>query len=155
MVEIGFKFEKLKIWQSSLDFVDVIYDLANELPANEAFNLNSQMRRAVTSINLNIAEGSTGQTDDEQARFLGLALRSTLEVVACLHIVKRRRLIANLNALRKPYEDAYHLVNGIAALRKTIAPNQKWLREEIIEYGIDSGFLHDLNDPSSVSSSSV
>lgn len=40
---------------------------------------------------LNIAEGSTGQTDAEQGRFLGLAVRSLLETVACQHIISRRR----------------------------------------------------------------
>jgi len=64
-----YKFEKLDVWQLSLDYIDLIYDLAKELPRNEEFNLKSQMTRAATSVALNIAEGSTGQTDPEQARF--------------------------------------------------------------------------------------
>ena len=56
------------------------------LPEIEKFNLVSQIRRAATSIPLNIAEGSTGQSDLELNRFLGLALRSYLETIACLDL---------------------------------------------------------------------
>ena len=69
-----YKFEKLEIYQLALDYLDLIYALADRLPRNEEFNLRSQMIRAGTSIVLNIAEGSTGQTDPEQSRFLGIAL---------------------------------------------------------------------------------
>ena len=69
-----YKFEKLEVWQLALDYVDLIYDLAKGLPRSEEFNLKSQITRAATSVTLNIAEGSTGQSDAEQARFLGLAI---------------------------------------------------------------------------------
>ncbi|NIV33597.1 MAG: four helix bundle protein, partial [Anaerolineae bacterium] len=71
-----FKFEKLEVWQLSLEYVDMVYEIAGQLPRSEEYNLKSQMIRAATSVSLNIAEGSTGQTDAEQARFLGLAVRS-------------------------------------------------------------------------------
>ena len=84
-----FKFEELEGWQLSLDYIDLIYDIANQLPCSEECNLKSQMTRAATSIALSIAEGSTGQTDAEQARFLGLAIRSLFETVACQHLISR------------------------------------------------------------------
>ena len=55
-----FKFEKLEVWALALDYIDQIYEIANELPRSEAYNLRSQMTRAATSVALNIAEGSTG-----------------------------------------------------------------------------------------------
>lgn len=51
--------------------------------------MTAQIQRAVTSVVLNIAEGSTGQSDAEQARFLGLVLRSYLDTVACLDLIER------------------------------------------------------------------
>jgi len=60
-----YKFERLKVYQLSLDYIDKIYVLASRLPRNEEYNLGSQSRRAATSIALNIAEGSTGQTDHQ------------------------------------------------------------------------------------------
>jgi len=73
-----------------LEYLDRIYAVGQKLPAIEIHNLNSQMIRAGTSIVLNIAEGSTGQTNAEQIRFLGMALRSLIETEACQHIVMRR-----------------------------------------------------------------
>ena len=48
------------------------------------FILTSQIKRAADSISLNIAEGSTGQSNAEQKKILGYAQRSVLEVVSCL-----------------------------------------------------------------------
>jgi four helix bundle protein len=84
-----FKFEKLEVWQSAMEYLDLIYELTHQLPEEEKYNLKSQMIRAATSIVLNISEGSTGQTNKEQARFLGYAIRSLMETVACQHILKR------------------------------------------------------------------
>lgn len=85
-----FKFEKLEVWQLSLEYIDNCYAIADGLPTREQFNLQSQLTRAATSIALNIAEGSTSQTDAEQARFLGMALRSLVETVACRRLAQRR-----------------------------------------------------------------
>ena len=71
-----FKFEKLEVWQLALEYVDLTYDLAGRLPKSEEYNLKSQIIRAATSVALNIAEGSTSQTDAEQGRFLSMAILS-------------------------------------------------------------------------------
>lgn len=80
------KFERLEVWQLAIEYTDLCYSIAAMLPKQEEYNLASQLRRAVISVALNIAEGSTGQSDPEQARFLGLALRSLIETVACQHL---------------------------------------------------------------------
>lgn len=78
----------------SLDYSDSIYELAEKLPESERFNLKSQITRAATSISLNIAEGSTGQSDPEQSRFLGMAIRSLIETVACQRLITRRKYVS-------------------------------------------------------------
>lgn len=85
-----YKFQRLRVYQMALDYQDEIYGLSAGLPDDERFNLVSQIRRAAVSIALNVAEGSTGQSDAEQHRFLGHALRSYLETVACMDIIERR-----------------------------------------------------------------
>lgn len=89
-----YKFQSLFVYQLALDYIDQIYELVTCLPSSERYNLSSQLVRAATSIALNIAEGSTGQSDKEQVRFLSLALRSFLETVACLDLIERRNYIA-------------------------------------------------------------
>lgn len=115
-----FKFEKLEVWQLSLDYVDLIYDVSEQLPSGEKFNLVSQIRRAATSVSLNIAEGSTSQSDPEQARFLGMAIRSLLETVACQHLINRRKYLTNSDNLRQAYQQAEILVAKLHRMRQVL-----------------------------------
>lgn len=89
----NFKFEKLRIWHSAMDFGELIFDASGRFPIDEKYNLISQIRRAVDSIALNIAEGSTGQSIKEFRKFIGYSLRSLAEVVTCLHKAKRRKYL--------------------------------------------------------------
>jgi four helix bundle protein len=139
-----FKFEKLEVWELALAYLDSIYDIADKLPRNEELNIKSQITRAATSVALNIAEGSIGQTDLEQARFLGLAIRSLVETVACQHIIGRRKFLADPTPLRQAYRDAETLVAKLHTLRRTIAPEQSWLREESITYNLNLDPLEDI-----------
>ena len=130
-----FKFEKLEVWKLSVEYVDLIYDIAAKLPKHEDYNLRSQIQRAATSIALNIAEGSTSQTDPEQARFLGMAIRSLLETIACLHLIKRRNYLADPEALRNAYRHGETLFAKLQSFRHTLVPADR-LREEQAEYSV-------------------
>lgn len=90
-----FKFESLKVWQLSLDLADKIHLLTRTFPKEELFILTSQIKRAADSVNLNIAEGSTGQSNVEFQRFLNYSIRSGIEVVSCLYLAHRRNYINN------------------------------------------------------------
>lgn len=116
---MSFKFEKLIVWQKALDLSDEVNKLVKTFPKEELYILTSQIKRAADSVTLNIAEGWTGQTNPEFAKFLGYALRSNVEVVSCLHIVKRREYINNENfdRLYKMCEEILVMTN---ALRKTL-----------------------------------
>ncbi len=134
-----FKFEKLEVWQLTLEYIDLIYDIAGHLPKNEEYNLKSQIIRAATSIALNIAEGSTGQTDAEQARFLGLAIRSLIEAVACQRIISRRQYLKDELLLNRANGLAVNLAAKLHTFRKTIAPDRNWLREDLAAYETGNG----------------
>ena len=75
----------------------------------------------MTSIVLNIAEGSTSQSDAEQARFLGLAVRSFLETVACCDLVARREYIP-ANDLVTVREQGHRLFVKLQAFRRNLRP---------------------------------
>lgn len=94
-----YKFERLEVWKLSLDLTDGVYEVSGDLPESEKFNLVSQICRASTSISLNIAEGSTSQSNAEQGRFLSYALRSLIEVVACLRLIERRNYNIDMNMM--------------------------------------------------------
>ncbi|MGA7731579.1 MAG: four helix bundle protein [Chloroflexia bacterium] len=135
-----FKFERLEVWQLSLDYFDLIYVIAGQLPRSEEYNLKSQIARAATSITLNIAEGSTSQTDAEQARFIGLALRSLIETIACQHLISRRKLLDDLTPLRQAYLQAQTLFAKLQSMRKALVPEQKWLKEGTTEYETEEAY---------------
>lgn len=81
-----YQFEKLDIWKDSLIIVKEVYCLVSKLPVDERFALTDQMKRAVTSVSLNIAEGRGSSNDKEFVRFLNISLASLFEVVAALKI---------------------------------------------------------------------
>lgn len=110
-----FKFEKLKVWQKAIDLSDKVNELAKKFPKDELYILTSQFKRAADSIALNIAEGSTGQTNLEFKKFLGYALRSDVEVVSCLHIAVRRKYIneEEFSELYKNCEEILVMINGL------------------------------------------
>jgi len=88
-----YKFQSLKVYQLGLEYIDEIYDVTEGLPGKEKYNLSSHLIRSGTSIVLNIAEGSTGQSNQEQLRFLKYSLRSYIETVACLDLIQRRNYL--------------------------------------------------------------
>jgi len=121
---VSYKFQRLKVYHLALEYVDRVYALSRNLPASERFNLCSQLERAATSIVLNIAEGSTGQSDAEQNRFLGLALRSLLETIACLDIIERRGY-STANSLEKLREFGHELFIKLSSFRKALAGGER------------------------------
>jgi four helix bundle protein len=134
---VPFKSEKLEVWQLALDHVDLVYEIASQLARTGECNLKSQIARGVTSVTLNMAEGSTGQTDAEQARFLGMAIRSLLETVACQHLITRHGYLQDASPLRQAYRSAEVLAAKLHAMRGAISPEQPWLREDRPVYDID------------------
>ena len=111
-----FKFEKLIIWQKAMDLGETIYKLACKFPKEEIYNLTSQIRRAVDSIALNIAEGSIGQSNLEHRKFIGYSIRSLAEVVTCLHKAKRREYISE-EEFAWHYEFSFNLMNMMVAFK--------------------------------------
>lgn len=118
-MDAKFKFEKLKIWQMSMDFGEEMNSVSSSFPQHEIYNLSSQLRRAADSIALNIAEGSIGQSNPEQNRFIGYAIRSLAEVITCLHKAKRRHYFTE-NEFEEFYKTSFHLMNMLLAFRKTL-----------------------------------
>lgn len=119
---MSFKFEKLKVWNVALDLSNEIDKMALTFPRHELYSLSSQIKRAADSVVLNIAEGSTLQTDAEFRRFLVMANRSAIEVVACLHITSKRAYIDE-TLFNHLYNGYLALVRQIQALIKSLTKN--------------------------------
>ena len=82
-------YQKLRVWQRSVDLVAEIYALTSSFPAEERFGISIQLRRAAVSIPSNIAEGSRRGGSKEFKYFLRIALGSASEIETQLIIAKR------------------------------------------------------------------
>ncbi len=117
---VPYKFEKLEVWKVSLELSDSVYKLIEYLPSGENFNLKNQILRAVTSISLNIAEGSTYATPAEQKRFIRIAIHSLVEVVAAIRIIERRKYVKESIVIQKSDDLATQLFKMLIAFERSI-----------------------------------
>ena len=85
-----FPFEKLDVYQLSLDLADNVLAILERFPANKHMRLISQIEAAVTSPAQNIAEGKGRQYKKEFIQFLHIAQGSLYEVVTLNEIFRRR-----------------------------------------------------------------
>lgn len=116
---MAFRFEDVRVFQKAADLSSEIDLLTEKFPKKEMFSLSSQVKRAADSVALNIAEGSTGQTKPEFRRFLGIALRSGVQVAACLYLAFKRKYI-NEKEYRSLYNEYEILCKMITNLRGSI-----------------------------------
>lgn len=76
-----FYFRRLDVYRNAKQLSRLIYELLRKYPAEERFALCSQLRRAVTSIPINIAEGFGRFSSKEKAHFIEIAFGSVTEVL--------------------------------------------------------------------------
>ena len=78
-------YKELKVYTRSYEVAKRIYLRAQQFPADERYGLTSQVKRAATSIPLNIAEGyGKGAGENELIRFLRMAKGSVSEMEVLL-----------------------------------------------------------------------
>ena len=78
-----FPHDRLDVYRAAVEFLVVVEDIVPTLPRGRAY-LADQLRRASTSICLNIAEGSGEFAAADKARFYRFARRSSTECAAIL-----------------------------------------------------------------------
>lgn len=91
------QYEKLMVWQKSMDLVEKVYELTGTFPKQEQFGLVSQMRRCAISIPSNIAEGSRRGSNKDFSRFLLIAFGSGAELETQLKITRRLHFASDEN----------------------------------------------------------
>jgi len=87
-----FPFEKLEVWQLSIEYADFILNLTAQFPPGKFLRLVGQMEAAATSISQNIAEGKGRQYKKEFIQYLYIAEGSLFESLTLTEIFKRRGL---------------------------------------------------------------
>ena len=73
-------FKKLKVWHKAHELTIDIYRVTKGFPKEETYGISSQMRRASSSIEFNIAEGCGRESEKELSRFLTISMGSASEL---------------------------------------------------------------------------
>ncbi len=110
-----FRFERLDVWNKSLDMVEFVYNITKEFQSEENFFLTSQIRRSAISAPSNIAEGTSRKTTKDKIHFLNMAYTSLIELVNHLVIAMRLGYLDQMNGknARSQNQAITTMINGL------------------------------------------
>lgn len=113
--------KKLDVWKISMDLVVEVYRLTKKLPDQERYNLTSQIRKAVTSIPANIAEGYARSGKRECAQFLHIAQASLSELDTHLEVATRLGIFPaeDLRKADELMERVDKMLSGVIRLKRS------------------------------------
>jgi four helix bundle protein len=118
-------YHQLEIWSRAMDYAVAVYEFATGLPEQEKYNLASQLRRAVVSAPLNVAEGCGTATNAEFGRFLSYAYRSLKEVVTALELCERLYPLLPRDRLESLIDEGNQISKMTYALMQKIDPGNQ------------------------------
>jgi len=114
-VSYVFPFEKLDVWQESVELAYFVLDLLEQVPLSKHLRLVSQMEGAVSSVAQNIAEGKGRQHKREFLQYLSIAQGSLYETVTLNEIFKKQKLFSETeyDLVRRKAETIDRKLNGL------------------------------------------
>jgi four helix bundle protein len=114
-----FRFKKFPVYQDSKKYCCSCREIIDKQIKRRNTGLASQIDRALTSIVLNIAEGSADHSDNEFARFLSISVRSVYETVAAFDLALLYGIISE-EMNEKIESEAHSLVRQLCAFRNSL-----------------------------------
>lgn len=110
-----YSFEKLEVWQDSIELVKLIYSITDSFPSEEKFGLTSQLRRASISVSSNLAEGTSRKTQKDKAHFTTISFSSAMEILNQLIIGKDLEFISDNDYIlaRNKIEKITNMLNAL------------------------------------------
>ena len=103
-------FQKLRVYQRSIDFLALVVELIELLPKGHAEPAD-QLLRAAQSQPRNIAEGAGRRTAADQARFYAHARGSAMEAAATLDTMRVMKLVSESS-----YAKGIEMLEAIVAM---------------------------------------
>jgi len=111
-------YRDLEVWRLSMDQAVHVYRLTKSFPKDEQFGLISQLRRAASSVPLNIAEGNGRTSSKEYSRFLSIARGSAMEVRTALELSAR---LGYLTDIKEGYDGYDQISKMLYALIRSLS----------------------------------
>jgi four helix bundle protein len=117
---MAFRFRNFKVYQDAKGLHRRIVALANAFPRGYLY-LADQIKRSSLSIVLNIAEGSSKQSDKDFNRYIAIALGSVDETIACLEVALDLKLISTeqFQLFQTEYESVCRQLGGLSKFLKS------------------------------------
>jgi len=122
-----FDFEKLDVYNITLDFVAVADDVTETLPKGRSY-LKDQLRRGANSIAANLAEGVGEYSRAEKVRFYRMARRSAVECASHLLVCRRLTLVDDA-LVAKGLDQLLRIVAMQTAMIKAISSKNRETRQ--------------------------
>ncbi|HUD04698.1 MAG TPA: four helix bundle protein [Patescibacteria group bacterium] len=112
---MAFRYRKFNVYQDSKNLHKEIIFLVNEFPRQYQY-LADQVKRSSLSIILNIAEGSSKQSDKDFNRLIAISLGSTDEAIASFEVALDLKLITTqqFQALEQKLESISKQLGGLS-----------------------------------------
>lgn len=113
-----FAHEKFKPYQLSIKSLGDAMRLLDQLPAGNG-HIRDQLKRASSSITLNLAEGSGKMSNKDKLRFYAIARGSAMECAAICDVLKltEPQLSALAEKAKEPLEEIVRILTVICAGR--------------------------------------
>jgi four helix bundle protein len=87
-------FRGLMVWQRSMDAAEMVHSLTRKFPKDELYGMVSQLRRASSSVPMNIAEGyKRRRYKKDYVKFLVMAHGSEAEMETALELCIRFKYV--------------------------------------------------------------
>jgi len=106
---------KLNVWTKSHELTLKVYRLSERFPKSEAYGLTSQIRRAASSIPINIGEGSGSIHKKEFLRYLSIARSSANELEYELFLCRDLKYIheETFQEISREIKQIQKMLNGL------------------------------------------
>lgn len=115
---------KTDVYDKALEFMNDMYDVIARFPDIEKYCMCDQIRRAVTAIGANIAEGRQSYYFSKEFSQLDIALASTAEVRAFLDMASLRNYIS--------YEQYKQLDKKAEVIVRMLIGLMRWIDKQIV-----------------------
>ncbi len=111
-------FERLIVWQKSMELAVILVQIADSLPTRYQFSFSDQLRRAALSVASNIAEGSGRKSKRDSANFYSISKGSVYESINVVILLDKLTLLDTkrfeLEEIQSKAEEVVKMLYGLS-----------------------------------------
>ncbi len=111
-------YRELRVWHAAYRLTLEVYRITSGFPSAEKYGMVSQVRRAATSVTVNIAEGCGRSNDGDLRRFVQIARGSLQEVICELELSRDLGYLAS-TAVEPLLDDANEVGRMLTGLLRS------------------------------------